>query len=164
MRYQSLTVKLECFNTQPPEGGCAFSLVCSKAGLRSVSSHFETFVAAVDFKITRYITLSFQHTATRRWLPLFRDFYRLSGYVSTHSHPKVAAHVLYPVTHKFACFNTQPPEGGCVCLGSNSGLYGWFQHTATRRWLHMDYKTFLRPLVVSTHSHPKVAAYSLQYY
>ena len=34
-----------------------------------------------------------------------------------------------------------------------------FQHTATRRWLRVQFSTKGRPVRVSTHSHPKVAAH-----
>ena len=58
--------------------------------------------------------------------------------VSTHSHPKVAADVLYCLTHSINSFNTQPPEGGCGC----------------RQTFREIFKG------VSTHSHPKVATFS----
>ena len=121
------------FNTQPPEGGCPI-LCCSRPKI-----------------------MGFQHTATRRWLQRHRQEHRPAPFVSTHSHPKVAA--LYSLhllllgcvsTHshpKVAAsarlvgagahrgFNTQPPEGGCT---GGADLY--------------------RCRAVSTHSHPKVAA------
>ena len=55
-------------------------------------------------------------------------------------------------------FNTQPPEGGCA-ISAAICSYSWpFQHTATRRWLlHAGPKVRVGD-VVSTHSHPKVAA------
>ena len=55
--------------------------------------------------------------------------------VSTHSHPKVAACLVYLLHH-----------------------YKLFQHTATRRWLLSVMMTFKSVTGVSTHSHPKVAA------
>ena len=77
-------------------------------------------------------------------------------------------------------FNTQPPEGGCVMLRRSGAPVCVFQHTATRRWLpgsnatfgqialfqHTATRRWLRnlplreavKLIVSTHSHPKVAA------
>ena len=55
--------------------------------------------------------------------------------VSTHSHPKVAASRSALSIGLQTCFNTQPPEGGCGSI-SSSGAGGLpFQHTATRRWL-----------------------------
>ena len=81
-----------CFNTQPPEGGCK---------------------AKVSYNTARRW---FQHTATRRWLPLVGSVRDFMSFVSTHSHPKVAA--LYPIRPwwTYLSFNTQPPEGGCVIV------------------------------------------------
>ena len=123
----------------------------------------------------------FQHTATRRWLQeIEAPAFSLLG-VSTHSHPKVAAidswselatqllfqhtatrrwlHNLHSLNGVQLCFNTQPPEGGCLSnnlvpvkegnvsthshpkVAAKSPLvtmyFTVFQHTATRRWLHM---------------------------
>ena len=100
----------------------------------------------------------FQHTATRRWLQCTGHWIAPSIKVSTHSHPKVAAPfgwrdvqtsdvsthshpkvAAYPHSRAIAqmwCFNTQPPEGGCVTGGDDNE----------------------RDKDVSTHSHPKVAA------
>ena len=125
---------LMSFNTQPPEGGC-----------EDVDSFYPRIIL-------------FQHTATRRWLPQRLVYQYQNGAVSTHSHPKVAAATnlttpLRPTvsTHSHPkvaapsnratesnprCFNTQPPEGGCLRKKRT---------TATLK-------------VVSTHSHPKVAA------
>ena len=55
--------------------------------------------------------------------------------VSTHSHPKVAAMLEMVISLATACFNTQPPEGGCKISQAQ-----------------------IASLTVSTHSHPKVAA------
>ena len=145
-----------CFNTQPPEGGCK---------------------AKVSYNTARRW---FQHTATRRWLPLVGSVRDFMSFVSTHSHPKVAA--LYPIrpwwtylsfntqppeggcksrflvsTKPFG-FNTQPPEGGCLYLASIVFPFSWFQHTATRRWLRSPSRQLSPLQKVSTHSHPKVAA------
>ena len=62
---------------------------------------------------------------------------RLYGvlWVSTHSHPKVAAKPVTFSRENARSFNTQPPEGGCTGLGALDGCYPVFQHTATRRWL-----------------------------
>ena len=56
-------------------------------------------------------------------------------------------------------FNTQPPEGGCAQQASQIFQSAeWFQHTATRRWLLEVEKQNIDGGLVSTHSHPKVAA------
>ena len=80
-------------------------------------------------------------------------------------------------------FNTQPPEGSCGKTRAGRKKSAQFQHTATRRWL-LDFffqlffqssfntqppeggciqelQNFFQPLV-STHSHPKVAAAGLR--
>ena len=99
-----------------------------------VSTHSRPKAAAKPLNGT-IIYKEFQHTATRRWLqPKKGEIIKLST-VSTHSHPKVAASDCLTQCQKSFCFNTQPPEGGCMlceicCMG----------------------------FVVSTHSHPKVAA------
>ena len=62
--------------------------------------------------------------------------YPCKDHVSTHSHPKVAASVKISSNPFSSCFNTQPPEGGCLII------------IAYKLWV----------LYVSTHSHPKVAA------
>ena len=38
-----------------------------------------------------------------------------------------------------------------------------FQHTATRRWLRQKFDRTFLPFDVSTHSHPKVAAFGISY-
>ena len=101
--------------------------------------------------------------------------------VSTHSHPKVAAVWIFALLIELACFNTQPPEGGCPALSALNNPSTLFQHTATRRWLRLSSLRVLRlwmsfqhtatrrwllmrtlcgsdSIHVSTHSHPKVAA------
>ena len=122
----------------------------------------------------------FQHTATRRWLPVQSVINFNKEYVSTHSHPKVAAGAQDDLQPILECFNTQPPEGGCegeqhALLDSkqfqHTATRRWlpiigqeyiptvrFQHTATRRWLPAGKKYLFQMPLVSTHSHPKVAA------
>ena len=102
--------------------------------------------------------------------------------VSTHSHPKVAAQKTKILKMMILGFNTQPPEGGCKQAIQPSIVVKPFQHTATRRWLHVVLcyahyavgfqhtatRRWLRAIIkridittnVSTHSHPKVAANS----
>ena len=93
--------------------------------------------------------------------------------VSTHSRPKAAADRLradrrdkmfqhtaarrrcFCRSSCCACFNTQPPEGGCSSTGSYC-LCSRFQHTAARRRL-MAMGLASRQQPVSTHSRPKAA-------
>ena len=77
----------------------------------------------------------FQHTATRRWLHQIKNEKGQLLGVSTHSHPKVAANTSGNFLFPFGCFNTQPPEGGCLKKRYLFMLNIMFQHTATRRWL-----------------------------
>ena len=43
---------------------------------------------------------------------------------------------MYRVTlNRVRCFNTQPPEGGCLPFNICCSVHNEFQHTATRRWL-----------------------------
>ena len=57
-------------------------------------------------------------------------------FVSTHSHPKVAAQPNGLPLLSGKSFNTQPPEGGCALEAQAYDQALEFQHTATRRWLH----------------------------
>ena len=103
--------------------------------LTEVSTHSHPKVAAdVDF-IGNALIAKFQHTATRRWLLLFRLTLRLGSLVSTHSHPKVAAAVIRPISELIAVSTHSHPK---VAAG--------------------DVVADLDTLRVSTHSHPKVAA------
>ena len=123
-----------CFNTQPPEGGCyrprttwlypyRFNTQPPEGGCKRLCP---------DRKSWRCFNTQPPEGGCIQ--PLFvtgkRD-------VSTHSHPKVAAHL----AQRYRSRQTA------------------FQHTATRRWLHR-YRSNPNPDcgVVSTHSHPKVAA------
>ena len=91
---QLLTIRR--FNTQPPEGGCI------------ISSKRET-------KYKR-----FQHTAARRRLRITKCQLLQFSIVSTHSRPKAAATTFKMGISQFKSFNTQPPEGGCSVLISDS--------------------------------------------
>ena len=124
----------QCFNTQPPEGGClthqAFpcepSLFQHTATRRWLHSFFQLLLGRVksfntqppeggciNLALREISSRTFQHTATRRWLRNRRSK-RLHG----------------------IRFNTQPPEGGCA----------------------LETRLNLLIAKVSTHSHPKVAA------
>ena len=146
-----------CFNTQPPEGGCAASHSAVSAQLR------------------------FQHTAARRRLRRRRRRRRCgvrvsthsrpkaaarrlggglaTGSVSTHSRPKAAATFWRFAARKTASFNTQPPEGGCLPPLGTPGVKPLFQHTAARRRLPVPGYAHLLMQRVSTHSRPKAAAF-----
>ena len=80
-------------------------------------------------------------------------------YISTHSHPKVAA-VKKPKSYLTTVFQHTATRRWLLKFISINVVKTVFQHTATRRWLldtkiDHDYRN-----AVSTHSHPKVAAFS----
>ena len=79
-----------CFNTQPPEGGCIYSLAMYSIN-NIVSTHSRPKAAAND-RETVANDREFQHTAARRRL-------------LSKSTDGIAITI---------CFNTQPPEGGCM--------------------------------------------------
>ena len=56
----------------------------------------------------------FQHTAARRRLLKIGKLSCVANNVSTHSRPKAAAKIQKLVLTTSKCFNTQPPEGGCL--------------------------------------------------
>ena len=121
------------FNTQPPEGGWfAASAVCVLYGL-------------------------FQHTAARRRLDTEFVVQYSELLVSTHSRPKAAGCYIFCHVAHFACFNTQPPEGGWRLTLNNQKEKTMFQHTAARRRLVEIQKRYESGLFVSTHSRPKAA-------
>ena len=101
-----------CFNTQPPEGGCP-------SRSRSVSwiVCFNTQPPEGGCSIIGNILpceSRFQHTAARRRLHSSFDHMRCCLEVSTHSRPKAAADSYFLHRNFYRCFNTQPPEGGCL--------------------------------------------------
>ena len=81
--------------------------------------------------------------------------------VSTHSRPKAAAINTFRGKTPKACFNSQPPEGGCNHCGQFRRSPAAFQLTAARRRLHSLYIRHIASINVSTHSRPKAAAFEL---
>ena len=122
------------FNTQPPEGGCQL------------------------FAQDKWLGKMFQHTATRRWLPLsvlvhFRK--PKFQHTATRRWLLMAQGILL---QRLGGFNTQPPEGGCFIKG-----FYWHRIAKVSTHSHPKVAAFInhyRPTMakVSTHSHPKVAA------
>ena len=98
------------FNTQPPEGGC-----------------YPLDTGGKTYQL-------FQHTATRRWLPNYGGMLAAYVDVSTHSHPKVAAHE-YPGRDKPYVVSTHSHPKVAAMWRRMPSCTSWFQHTATRRWL-----------------------------
>ena len=100
--------------------------------------------------------------------------------VSTHSRPKAAAwrreQALIPMLFQLTaarrrllpsirvptqrrCFNSQPPEGGCVISAALMRISHQFQLTAARRRLHSVIVEDDPARPVSTHSRSKAAAF-----
>ena len=124
----------------------------------------------------------FQHTATRRWLRFTIKKSLKKKSVSTHSHPKVAASQLMPMLSKDSVSTHSHPKvaaihnkkGALICGFQHTATRRWlqaqvllyattsrFQHTATRRWLPRLINLLHNLSTVSTHSHPKVAAWTV---
>ena len=128
--------------------------------LVTVSTHSHPKVAAWLFLLST-ANWEFQHTATRRWLPyspVFTDFFIVFQHTATRRWlPQTR--LIFP---KYECFNTQPPEGGCV-------YWNFFKHwskvsTHSHPKVAAEcYALYKRWWLVSTHSHPKVAAYKIIY-
>ena len=130
-----LTASYASFNTQPPEGGCVLSFR-TKIFVVTVSTHSHPKVAAQLEPLSIHLIFKFQHTATRRWLQTSPEV-NLSDLVFQHT-----------ATRRWL------PPFLIFCISSSK-----FQHTATRRWLHELAFSMIKLITVSTHSHPKVAAY-----
>ena len=101
--------------------------------------------------------LRFQHTATRRWLPKVPPVDLPKRDVSTHSHPKVAA-ILITASGSRLTFQHTATRRWLLFHIQFSPYCQEFQHTATRRWLLLEIQNHYDYKIVSTHSHPKVAA------
>ena len=155
MPFICLMMELVSFNTQPPEGGC---IACS--------------VVLIPFR-------SFNTQPPEGGCLSFTELEIRSSCFNTQP-PEGGCKSTKVRISKNESFNTQPPEGGCTDRRLLSPFLGMFQHTATRRWLlkicvfsvrfQSSFNTqppeggcdFAFPevgtMVVSTHSHPKVAA------
>ena len=123
-----------------------------------VSTHSRPKAAASAMRISPKLTERFQHTAARRRLRIQLWMFRLKICFNTQP-PEGGCVNLGLFMLKDFSFNTQPPEGGCLRLANYLVLRITFQHTAARRRLrkvHFGEKTLSD---VSTHSRPKAAAY-----
>ena len=122
-----------CFNTQPPEGGCACPALKAGAWMGFNTQPPEGGCPSSTAAPAGHC--GFQHTAARRRLPTGLIDRISTVDVSTHSRPKAAAHAHPPARGHGRRFNTQPPEGGCLVSRRITVASG-----------------------VSTHSRPKAAA------
>ena len=101
---------------------------------------------------------TFQHTAARRRLLHLKIKMILYISVSTHSRPKAAAIYFYLSVIITVCFNTQPPEGGCLRV-ARPMLEECTVSTHSRPKAAAIFNKFSpKSLLVSTHSRPKAAA------
>ena len=124
----------------------------------AVSTHSRPKAAASVTRGMMKCLRMFQHTAARRRLPAAATPAAAATQVSTHSRPKAAAPICRLIGLRHACFNTQPPEGGCAPPRKCSAPAAAFQHTAARRRLQSDVTGPEKATPVSTHSRPKAAA------
>ncbi|VEJ49324.1 Uncharacterised protein [Neisseria weaveri] len=130
---QSASAVGRSFNTQPPEGGCEATGTYYEA--LAVSTHSRP-KAAVQQRATEKAK---QHVSTHsrpKAAVLITNADYFYDFVSTHSRPKAAVNrLLSHFRRPKPCFNTQPPEGGCLSNNTFSVYDDMFQHTAARRRL-----------------------------
>ena len=79
--------------------------------------------------------------------------------VSTHSRPKAAAWRALSHQRNLRCFNTQPPEGGCIFTRVGvAGNHAVSTHSRPKAAAHLLVYIKSTDKAVSTHSRPKAAA------
>ena len=142
------------FNTQPPEGGCLVDSFILLANC--LFQHTAARRRLLAFQSAQTLVYSVSTHSRPKAAALLLFAHRNKTQVSTHSRPKAAA--ANPATtaskrvfqhtaarrrlrqiaqHIFptVCFNTQPPEGGCISSPASPPKKQPFQHTAARRRL-----------------------------
>ena len=97
----------------------------------------------------------FQHTAARRRLgPQWADL--LIQGLFQHTAARRRLQQIQPLQGLRRCFNTQPPEGGC--MADLALILSWMVSTHSRPKAAVDKKAFgVYKSAVSTHSRPKAA-------
>ena len=125
---------MKCFNTQPPEGGCA-----------------------IKQKAAQRLTLRF-NTQPPEGGCFKQKALELDGNVSTHSRPKAAAFVKTLKTGNGLQFQHTAARRRLLGFFANFRRTLRFQHTAARRRLLMGKLFAIKQGFVSTHSRPKAAA------
>ena len=147
----------DCFNTQPPEGGCklanwrtallrGFNTQPPEGGCRQKTLFFCPNGQSFNTQPPEGGCYAEQHLNVT------------TIEVSTHSRPKAAAWYSHNKRQLLAGFNTQPPEGGCLAYDAAFKELYPFQHTAARRRLRFMADYGMQIFDVSTHSRPKAAA------
>ena len=144
------------FNTQPPEGGCDFTIF--SLSRCNVSTHSHPKVAANTNTKIKYSILMFQHTATRRWL---QSNALTPDYIGEFQHTATRRWLQCAIilSKEQASFNTQPPEGGCNGKHKTNEVKNGF-NTQPPEGGCQGSLSMAKVRIVSTHSHPKVAAWS----
>ena len=142
------------FNTQPPEGGCDMDKgLCVDF---AVSTHSHPKVAAPLPQMRLCLSNLFQHTATRRWLRRCTPA-SLAAVLFQHTATRRWLLLRAGNIAAVACFNTQPPEGGCRRGFAGLHRTGCFNTQPPEGGCPVQ-NVSARHSIVSTHSHPKVAA------
>ena len=145
----------DCFNTQPPEGGCACSLW--------LNSRYSLFQHTAARRRLRHPTptppkaATFQHTAARRRLR-HGYFLLLVGGKFQHTAARRRLHRHRLHRRLRMRFNTQPPEGGCQANPSRPCPTQRFNTQPPEGGCHRQHDFAHRIGAVSTHSRPKAAA------
>ena len=100
------------FNTQPPEGGCTLTVLLMPRFRRFNTQPPEGgCLWRCDTKCPTGIVSTHSRLKAAAYCSLFID---LICQVSTHSRLKAAAQLVHQTPPLLHCFNTQPPEGGCL--------------------------------------------------
>ncbi len=94
---------------------------CSCYYLDKVSTHSRPKAAGTSRNVKLFDCATFQHTAARRRLVMLSINDHPDIRVSTHSRPKAAGWQSGRCASCCGRFNTQPPEGGWICLSLWNG-------------------------------------------
>ena len=108
------------FNTQPPEGGCSRK-------------------DSIKPRVTGF------NTQPPEGGCIFHCGEQCAFRVSTHSHPKVAAHDCASRLCVFLWFQHTATRRWLLINRQIERFNAMFQHTATRRWLRLNVPALLRP-------------------
>ena len=101
-----------CFNTQPPEGGCSGGGILLRRGreFQHTAARRRLLARLLTHLGRNQVSTHSRPKAAAHHFPKLSAIYE----VSTHSRPKAAAFQLQAIFCRTFCFNTQPPEGGCL--------------------------------------------------
>ena len=165
------------FNTQPPEGGCPFSISTRRTGRRfqhtaarrrlrpapcrrPARSRFNTQPPEGGCQWTKdkpRQASKFQHTAARRRLLPARGVFRFWSGVSTHSRPKAAASLQTRYTICAKVSTHSRPKAAASNSYTDRNHHPCFNTQPPEGGCHLTHLCNCGELV-STHSRPKAAA------